>query len=174
MSTDDRFSEDENKHFHLVKPCTDNESKALSNPELLKSANITEKTGTKAYSIKLGRRNQGCSILVRQRLLAIGQWGFENLINDLYLQLDEKLIDDNADHLCKKYRKRARSYFQDLYELGRAEIIIDTEDLHGRAKSVLDKLDKETAEYVIREVVGRILASVGVQDFQLRQRFCVL
>ena len=62
----------------------------------------------------------------------------------------------------------------DLCEVGRAEFIIDPSDLHDKAKSLLYKLDDESAEYVIREVIDRIFASIGVRDSKLTQRYCVL
>ena len=54
-----------------------------------------------------------------------------------------------------------------------AEFIIDPSDLHDKAKSLLYKLDEDSAEYVIREVIDRIFASIGVPHFKLTQKYCV-
>jgi hypothetical protein len=61
----------------------------------------------------------------------------------------------------------------DLYEGGHAELIIDHSDLHDKAKSLLSDLDEDTREYVMREVICRIFASIGVPHFKLTQKFCV-
>jgi hypothetical protein len=94
-----------------------------------------------------------------------------SLIDDIYMQLDSKSIEDSNDHLWRrKYRERAKVYMHDLYEVGRAEFIIDPTDLHEETKSLLFKLDDYFAEYVIRQVVCRIIANVSIRDFKLRLR----
>lgn len=173
MSTDDRFSEDKDKHFHRMKPCADDRSKTLSNSGALKT-NITQRTGTKAYSIKYTSIKKRCSILIEQRELKVDQTGFYSLIDDLYKQLDNKWVQDSKDRSWrKKYRERAKVCMLDLYEGGRAEFIIDPSDLHDKAKSLLYELDEDSAEYVIREVISRIFASIGVPYFKLTQKYCV-
>ena len=97
MSTDDRFSEDKDKHFELMKDRVD-ESDELSNSDMLKRANITQRKGTKAYSIKYTTINKCCSIRIEQRQLEVDQTEFYSLIDDLYKQLDGKWIQDSKDH----------------------------------------------------------------------------
>ena len=175
MFPEKRSPEDKAKHLHRMKSCADNKSKALSNSGVLKRANITHRTGTKAYSIKYTTINKCCSIRIEQRQLKVDQVGFYSLIDDLYMQLDGKWIQDSKDHLWRnKYRERAKVCMLDLYEVGRAEFIIDPSDLHDKAKSLLYELDEDSAEYVIREVIGRIFASIGVPYFKLTQKYCVL
>jgi len=175
MSTDNGFSEDKNKHFYRVKPCAEDRSKTLSNSDVFETTNITSRRGTKAYSIKYVTMNKNCCIRIKQRQLKVDQMDLHSLINDLHKQLDDKRIQDSKDHLWRqKYRERAKVYMQDLYEVGRAEFIIDSTDLHGRIKSVLFKLDDDSAEFVIREVINRIFASIGIRDFKLTQKYCVL
>ena len=106
--------------------------------------------------------------------LKVDQAEFYSLIDDLYMQLDDKWIQDSKDHVWRnKYRERAKVCMLDLYEVGRAEFIIDPSDLHDKAKSLLYKLDEDSAEYVIREVIDRIFASIGVPHFKLTQKYCV-
>jgi hypothetical protein len=119
--------------------------------------------------------NKACCIRIKQRQLKVGQGGFCSLIDDLHTQLDGKCIKDSKDHLwMNKYRERAKVYMHDLYEVGRAEFIIDCSDLHGKTKSLLFKLDDDSTEFVIREVIDRIFESIGLRDFKLTQKYCVL
>ena len=135
-----------------MKPYADNKSKAFSNSSVLKRANIRQRTGTNAYSIKHVRMNKCGSIRIEQRQLKVDQWEFCSLIDDLHMQLDDKMIKDSKDHLWrKKCRESAKVYMHDLYEVGRAEFIIDPRDLLEEARSGLYKLDDDSAEYVIRE-----------------------
>ena len=173
MSTDDRFSEDKDKHFELMKDRVD-ESDELSNSDMLKRANITQRKGTKAYSIKYTTINKCCSIRIEQRQLEVDQTEFYSLVDDLYKQLDGKWIQDSKDHSwINKYRERAKVCMLDLHEVGRAEFLIDPSDLDDKAKSLLSELDEDSAEYVIREVISRIFASIGVPHLKLTQRYCV-
>lgn len=168
MFPEKRSPENKDKHLHRIKSSADNESKALSNSGALRRA----RTGTKAYSIKYV--TMSCCIRIKQQQLKVGQWGSCSLIDDLHTQLNGKCIKNSKDHLwTNKYRERAKVYMQDLYEVGRAEFIIDASDLHGKAKSVLYKLDDDSAEFVIREVIDRIFESIGVRDFKLTQKYCV-
>jgi hypothetical protein len=174
MSTDDRFSEDEDKHFHRMKPCAVDMSQALSNNGVLETTNITQRTGTKAYSIKYTTKNKCFSILIEQRQLKVDQMDLHSLIDELYKQLDGKEIQDSKDHLWrKKYRELAKVCMLDLYEVGRAELIIDPFDFHDKARSQFYELYEDSAEYVMREVISRIFASIGVPDFKLTQKYCV-
>lgn len=59
----------------------------------------------------------------------------------------------------------------DLYEIAHAEFIIDSSDLDDVAKSILYKLDGHFEEYVIREVINKIFASIGVRDSRLTPRY---
>jgi hypothetical protein len=170
MTSKDRSSEDEDKPFQLMKNHV-NKSKAFTSSSVSKR----RRTGTKAYSIKYTTINKCCSIRIEQRQLKVDQVGFYSLIDDLYMQLDGKWIQDSKDLLWRnKYRERAKVCMLDLYEVGRAEFIIDPSDLHDKAKSLLYKLDDESAEYIIREVIDRIFASIGVRDSKLTQKYCVL
>ncbi|HEY7081723.1 MAG TPA: hypothetical protein VH500_18680 [Nitrososphaeraceae archaeon] len=174
MSTDDRFSEDENKHFYRVKPCAEDRSRTLSNSDVFETTNITQRTGTKAYSVKYSIKNMCSSILIEQRQLKIDQVDLHSLIDDLYKQLDDKWIQDGKDHLwINKYREQAKVCMLDLYEVGRAELLIDPSDLHDKARSQFYELYEDSAEYVMREVISRIFASIGVPDFKLTQKYCV-
>jgi hypothetical protein len=174
MSTDDRFSEDENKRFHRMKPCAEDTSKASSTSDVLKGENIKSKTGTKAYSVNYTTINECHSILIEQRQLKVDQAGFSGLIDDLYRKLDCKEIQDIKDRSWrKKYRERAKVCMLDLYEIGRAEFIIDSSDIDDKSESLLSELDEDSREYVIREVISRIFASIGVPYFKLTQKYCV-
>jgi predicted RNA-binding protein len=170
MGTDDRFSEDKNKHIYRVKPCAEDRSKTLSNSDVFETTSITPRKGTKAYSIKYVTKNKCYSVRIKQRQLKVNQVDLHSLIDDLHKQLDDKWKQDSKDHLWRqKYRERAKVYMHDLYEVGRAQFIIDPTDLR-EAKSVFYKLDDHSAEYVIREVISRIIASISVRDFKLRLR----
>lgn len=175
MSTDDRFSEDKDKRLHRMKSSVDDGFKALSNSDVLKKANIIQRTWPKAYSIKYATKNKCCSsIRIEPRQLKVSQTEFYSLIDDLYKQLDGKEIQDSKDHLwINKYRERAKVCMADIYEVGCAEFHIDHSDLHDKAKSLLYELDEDTQEYVIREVICRIFASIGVPHFRLTQKYCV-
>ena len=61
----------------------------------------------------------------------------------------------------------------DLYEVGCAEFHIDPSDLDDKAQSLLSDLDEDAREYVMREVICRIFASIGVPYFKLTQKYCV-
>ena len=87
MSADDRFSKDIDKHFHRMKSSPDDGSIAHSNSDILKTTDITQRTGTKAYSIKYATKNKCYSIHIEQRQLEVDQVGFSGLIDDLYKQL---------------------------------------------------------------------------------------
>jgi hypothetical protein len=174
MSADDRFSEDKDKHFHRMKPCADDRSKASSNSNELEEANIGQRTRSKAYSIKYAKIKECCRILIEQQQLKVIEVGFSGLIDDIYKQLDDKLIQDSKDSSWrKKYRERAKVCMLDLYEVGRAEFFIDPYDLRDKAKSQFYELDRDSAEYVIREVISKIFASIGVPHFKLTQKYCV-
>lgn len=174
MFSEKRSPEDKDKHLNRMEPYADNKSQAISNSGVLKRADVSQKTGAKAYSIKYATRNKCCSIRIEQRQLKVDQAEFYSLIDDLYMQLDDKWIQDSKDHVWRnKYRERAKVCMLDLYEVGRAEFIIDPSDLHDKAKSLLYKLDEDSAEYVIREVIDRIFASIGVPHFKLTQKYCV-
>ena len=174
MFSQKRSPEDKDKHLNRMKPCADDKPKAFSNSGVLKGENITQRTGTKAYSIKYTPIKKRCSILIEQRELKVDQAEFYSLINDLYKQLDDRWIRDSKDHSwINKYRERAKVCMLDLYEGGRAEFIIDPSDLDDKAKSLLYELDEDSVEYVIREVISRIFASIGVPYFKLTQKYCV-
>ena len=175
MSTDDRFSEDKDKRLHRMKSSADDGSKALSNSDILKPIDIPQRTGPKAYSIKYATKNKFCSsIRIEQRQLKVGQTEFYSLIDDLYKQLDGKEIQDSKDHLwINKYRERAKVFMLDIYEVGCAKFHIDHSDLHDKADSLLSDLDEDAREYVMREVICRIFASIGVPHFRLTQKYCV-
>jgi hypothetical protein len=144
----------------------------VPNSDALKTTNITQRTGTKAYSIKYATINKCYSIHIEQQQLKVDQVGFFGLIDDLYKQLDGKDIQDSKDHLwINKYRERAKVCMLDLYEVGCAEFHIDPSDLHDKAKSLLSDLDEDAREYVMREVICRIFASIGVPYFKLTQNF---
>jgi hypothetical protein len=175
MFSQKRSPEDKDKHLNQMGPCADDSSNALSNSDILKPIDIPQRTGTKAYSIKYATKNKCCSILIEQRQLKVDQAGFSGLIDDLYKQLDGKEIQDSKDHLwINKYRESAKVCMLDLYEGGRAEFRIDHSDLHDKPKSLLYQLDEDSREYVIREVISRIFASIGVPYFKLTQKYCVL
>ena len=106
MFSEKRSPEDKDKHLNRMKSYTDNKSQAISNSGVLKRANITQRTGAKAYSIKYATMNKCCSIRIEQRQLKVDQAGFSGLIDDLYMQLDGKWIQDSKDHLWRnKYRE---------------------------------------------------------------------
>ena len=46
-------------------------------------------------------------------------------------------------------------------------------DLQDKAKSQFYELDEDSEEYVMREVISRIFASIGVPHFRLTQKYCV-
>ncbi len=143
-----------------------NKSKAFTSSSVSKRC----RTRTKACAIKYVTLNKCFSLPVR-RQFKVSQWKLYSLIDEIHIQLDSKLIEDCKDDLWKKkYRERAKVYMHDLYEVGRAEFIIDPTDLREEAKSVFYKLDDHSAEYVIREVINRIIASISVRDFKLRLR----
>lgn len=144
-----------------------NKSKALTNS----SKSKRHRTGTKAHPIKYIALNKCGSIRNEQRHLK-GDQRLCNLIDDIHMQLDSKLIEDCKDHSWrKKYRERAKVYMHDLYEIAHAEFIIESSDLDDVAKSILYKLDSYSAGYVIRQVIDRIFASIGIRDSKLTPRY---
>jgi hypothetical protein len=166
MFAEKRSSEQKDKYLQ-TKPCADNKSKTLMNSSKLKR----HRTGTKAHPIKYITLNKCDSIHNEQRHLK-GDMRLRSLIDDIHLQLDSKLIEDSTDHSWrKKYREHAKVYMHDLYEIGRAEFIIGSSDLDDVAKSILYKLDGHSAEFLIREAISRIFASIGVRDSRLTPRY---
>jgi len=166
MFTEERSSEQKDKHLQ-TKPCADNKPKTLMNSTKLKR----RRTGTKTYPVKYITLKKCGSIRNEQRHLKDDK-RLCSLIDDIHMQLDSKLIEDSTDHSCrKKYRERAKVYMYDLYEIGHAEFIIGSSDLDEVAKSILYKLDGHSAEYVIREVIHRIFASIGIRDSKFAPRY---
>jgi hypothetical protein len=112
--------------------------------------------------------------LIEQLQIKVTEVEFSGLIDDIYMQLDGKLIQDSKDRLWrKKYRERAKVCMLDLYKVGRAQFFIDPYDLQDKAKSQFYELDEDSEEYVMREVSRRIFASIGVPHFRLTQKYCV-
>jgi hypothetical protein len=166
MTSKNRSSEDKDKHFQLMKNNHVTKSKAFT----CSSVSKRRRTGKKAYAIKYVTMNKCFSLPIR-RQFKVSQWKLYSLIDEIHIQLDSKSIEDSKDHLWrKKYSESAKVYMHDLYEVGRAEFVIDPTDLREEAKSVFYKLDDHSAEYVIREVIRRIIASISVRDFKLRLR----
>jgi hypothetical protein len=166
MDTDN--TSNQHKDFSAVKirkKIHVNKSKAFTSSSVLKR----HRTETKAHPIKNITLNKCDSI--RNEQLHLSQ-RLCSLIDDIHMQLDSKLLEDSKDHsLRKKYREHAKVYMHDLYEIAHAEFIIDSSDLDDVVKSILYKLDGHSAEYVIREVINRIFASIGVCDSRLTPRY---
>jgi hypothetical protein len=164
MFTEKRSSEQKDKHLQ-TKPYADNKSNTLMN------SSKRQRTGTNAHPIKNITLNKSGSIHNEERHLK-GDKRLHSLIDDIHLQLDSKLIEDSTDRSWrKKYRERAKVYMHDLCEIGRAEFIIGSSDLDDVAKSILYKLDGQSAEYVISQVITRIFATIGIRDSKLRPRY---
>jgi hypothetical protein len=64
MFSEKRSPEDKDKHLNRMEPYADNKSQAISNSGVLKRADVSQKTGAKAYSIKYATRNKCCSIRI--------------------------------------------------------------------------------------------------------------
>lgn len=170
MYTEKRSSEHKDNYLQRMKPCSDNTSKAFTGSFVLKR----HRTRTNAYPIKYTTMNKCFSTPIRRQSKASHR-RFQSLLDDIHMQLDSKLIEDSKDHSwMKKYRERAKVYMHDLYKIGCAKFTIDSRDLNDVAKSILYKLDGHSAEYVIRQVVNRIFASVGILDSKLKPRYCML
>jgi hypothetical protein len=98
-------------------------------------------------------------------------WSLDSLCNEVYLQLDNKLIKDEKDGRWKrKYRERAKDYIFKLPATGIEPFEIDSSDLSKRVKKELDGLDYDAEEYVEKEVVGRIFDSIGEHYLKLSVR----
>lgn len=105
------------------------------------------------------------------REFEIGQWPLDSLCNEIYLQLDSKLIKDEKNGpLKRKYRERARSHIRHLPVDYPESFYIDSRDLSRRVKEELESLDYEEADYVMKEVIGRVFDSIGELYLRLSVR----
>ena len=106
-----------------------------------------------------------------KREFEVGQWPLDSLCNEIYLQLDSKLLKDKKNGpRKKKYREHARSYAYRLPMDGLAIFYIDPSDLSMRIIEELENMDFELADYVMKEVIGRIFDSIGEPYLQLSVR----
>jgi hypothetical protein len=98
----------------------------------------------------------------KNREFEIGQWPLDSLYNEIHSQLDSKWIKDKKDGPRKrKYRERARLYTHHPPVDYPESFYIDSRDLPRRVIEELESLDYETADYVMKEVIGRIFDSIG-------------
>ncbi len=101
----------------------------------------------------------------------VGQWPLDSLCDEIYLQLDSKWTKGKKDGSRKrKYRELAKSYAYRLPMDGLAIFYIDPDDLSMRIIEELEHIDYELADYVMKEVIGRIFDSVGESVLEAKRQ----
>jgi len=106
-----------------------------------------------------------------KREYEIGQWPLDSLCNEIYLQLDSKWIKYGKNGPRKrKYRERALLHTRHPSVDYLESFYIDSRDLSREVKEELESLDYEAADYVMKEVIGRIFDSIGELYLRLSVR----